>query len=70
MFTLRIEDNADEYIQLKDGEPFSYTLKTEQMIGLVFKLKEKADVEFNLIAPLNSLYMYVSNSNILPKGND
>jgi hypothetical protein len=40
------------------------------MIGLVFKLKDKMDVEFNLIAPLNSLYLYVSNSAKLPLGND
>lgn len=70
MFTLRIEDNADQYILLKDGEPFSYTLKTEVMIGMSFKLKEKTDTEFNLIAPLNTLYMYVSNSEKMPLGND
>ena len=47
---------------MKDGEPFSYTLKRQNEIGFTFKIKNhNSDVKFNLVAPLNSLHMYVNN---------
>jgi hypothetical protein len=70
IFTLRVMENTDEYIDLVDGEPFSYSLKQADRIGFTFKIKEKTDTQFNLIAPLNSLYLYVSNSDKLPTGGE
>lgn len=55
-------ENSAYFIELKDGEPFSYTLKQQNQIGFTFKIKDySSDVKFNLIAPLNSLNMYVNN---------
>ncbi len=34
----------------------------EDRIDFTFKLKEKTDVGFNLVAPLNALKLYVSNT--------
>ena len=62
-FTLRILENVEEFIELKDGEPFTYTLKQQNQIGFIFKIKDfNSDVKFNLVAPLNSLNMYVNNN--------
>lgn len=40
----------------------------EDKVGFSFKVKEKEEVHFNLIAPLNTLEMYVSNTDQLPMG--
>ena len=61
-FTLRLIENTDDYIDLVDGEPFTYSLKQADKIGFSFRIKEKMDTHFNLIAPLNTLDLYVSNS--------
>jgi hypothetical protein len=34
---------------------------SEERVDFKFKLKEKTDVSFNLVAPLNSLKLFVSN---------
>ena len=34
---------------------------SEERIDFKFKLKEKSDVSFNLVSPLNSLKLFVSN---------
>lgn len=33
----------------------------EERVDFKFKLKEKSDVSFNLVSPLNSLKLFVSN---------
>jgi len=56
-----VEDN--KLIELTDGTPFSYSMdEEEQRIDFSFKLSSKADITFNLVAPLNALKLYVSNT--------
>jgi hypothetical protein len=43
--------------------PFSYTMDShEDRIDFQVKLKEKSDVSFNLVAPLNTLKLLVANA--------
>lgn len=43
--------------------PFSYTMDShEDRIDFKVKLKEKSDVSFNLVAPLNTLKLMVANA--------
>lgn len=61
-FELTIISGSDKYITLDDGTPFSYTMDSkEERVDFKFKLKEKSDVSFNLVSPLNSLKLFVSN---------
>jgi hypothetical protein len=39
MFTLRVIENTDEYIDLVDDESFFYSLKQGDRIGFNFKIK-------------------------------
>ena len=56
-----VEEN-DEYIPLLDGAPFSYTFyQKEDKLEFKYSMKEKKEVNFNLIAPLNTLLLVVDN---------
>jgi hypothetical protein len=61
-FVLSFVEDEDEFIPLEDGLPFSYTMDSaENRIDFKFAIKEKTDVNFNLIAPLNTLKLIVAN---------
>ena len=50
-------------IELSDGTAFSYEMdEGEDKIDVSFRLQEKKEVSFNLVAPLNALKLYVSNT--------
>jgi hypothetical protein len=47
---------------LKDTQPFAYLFDdTEESLSFTFKLKEKEDVSFNLVGPVNELTLSVLN---------
>ena len=50
-------------IELTDGTAFSYEMdEGEDKIDFSFRLQEKKEVSFNLVAPLNALKLYVSDT--------
>jgi hypothetical protein len=54
--------DQDKFILLEDGSPFSYTMDShEDRVDFKVKLAEKSDVSFNLVAPLGSLKLLISN---------
>ena len=61
-FTLTALDIKAPFVELKDTEPFTYLFDNEES-SLIFeyKMKEKEDVSFNLVGPLNELNLYVLN---------
>lgn len=61
-FTLTLIDEGSEYIELHDSQPFAYLLDdSEKELTFKFKLKQKQDVHFNLIAPVDELSLSVYN---------
>jgi|JI9StandDraft_2_1071091.scaffolds.fasta_scaffold161726_2 hypothetical protein len=61
-FTLTIIDEGTEYVELQDTKPFTYLFDDgEKEMKFEFKLKEKEDVNFNLIGPVNELNLVVMN---------
>lgn len=61
-FIITVIEEEDEYIRLEDGFAFSYRIEEdEEEILFKYKLQEKMDVSFNLVAPLNHLNLLVSN---------
>ncbi len=67
LYTLTKINEDDEYIDLKDGQPFTYLMDDqEDKVIFRFKLEKKQAVSFNLISPLNSLYLLVENSKKVP----
>lgn len=70
-YTLTRINVDDEFIELKDGLPFTYLMDDhEDKVVFKFKLEKKEAVSFNLISPLNSLYLLVENSNKMPSTTD
>jgi hypothetical protein len=59
--TIRIDDK-DSLFELEDGVPLTYNMRKAKEVYFTFKIKSKKSVNFNLIAPLNSFVMVVSNS--------
>ena len=68
-FTLRI-DETDAMINLEDGVALTQSITKEEGLYFRFKIKSKEAVNFNLIAPLNTFQMYISNSNEKPDVED
>lgn len=71
-FVLSFVEDEDEFIPLEEGLPISYTMDSaEKRIDFKFTLKQKSDVSFNLIAPLNTLKLIVTNEekNVRDEGN-
>jgi hypothetical protein len=53
-------------VEVFDSKPFTYLLDdAEKELVFKFKLPEKMDVNFNLIAPVNELNLIVYNSDKL-----
>jgi spore coat protein CotH len=59
--TIRIDDKGSLF-ELEDGVPLTYNMRKAKEVYFKFKIKSKKSVNFNLIAPLNSFIMIVSNS--------
>lgn len=68
-FTIRI-DETDAVEDLEDGIGLTQSIPGKEGVYLRFKIKEKEDVNFNLIAPLNTFKMYIANSNEKPDVDD
>lgn len=61
-FVLTVIDAHQPYIELKDTEPFVYLMdNNEEHVALHFKIPQKVDVSFNLMAPLKELTMMILN---------
>ena len=66
-YTLTRINEEDEYIDLKDGQSFTYLMDDqEDKVIFKFKVDKKQPVSFNLISPLNSLYLLVENGKKVP----
>ena len=66
-YTLTRINEDDEYIDLKDGQSFTYLMDDqEDKVIFKFKVDKKQPVSFNLISPLNSLYLLVENGKKVP----
>ena len=62
-FTMTIIEAGNKYIELTDGEPFSYSFDSmENELSFLFKNPKKETVSVNLIGPLNELVLLVSNT--------
>lgn len=56
---------------MKDGQSFTYLMDDqEDKVMFKFKIDKKQPVSFNLISPLNSLYLLVENGNKIPSTED
>jgi hypothetical protein len=54
---------GSQLVELSDGTAFSYTMdEGEDRVDFRFKLEQKKDVTFNLVAPLNALKLFVANT--------
>lgn len=70
-YTLTRINEEDEYIDLKDGQSFTYEMDDqEDKLVFKFKLDKKQPASFNLISPLNSLYLLVENGKKIPSTKD
>ena len=62
-FTMTLIQEGTKYIELNDSEPFAYTFDDQETeLKLTFKNHKKESVNFNLIAPVNTLNLFVSNN--------
>jgi len=65
-FTLAVLNTHSRFLILTDGIPFTYVLtENDKQMLFFFKLKQKEDVSFNLIAPVNELDLFVVNKEVI-----